>query len=335
MQVIRHRIFDECVRLVLRILHNPGVQTIVRVCGLTGVGKSEIVAMACRAFTGSPSHWAPNTLPVSWVRAGREEGGRFSSKAHSLQTLMSVLDPDLLWLSEEDRAGLLDKLSERMKIAKEEPFWKGMRNSGPEYKLRLAFCDQTAARQTLWHVIDDAHEMCAVTENQRPSAFLQPWLRIARKGGPRLVLCGTTAMDELVDGQGEASRQSHRIYVPRYDPNIAEDRKEFAAVLAALARQFRFDSFSARVHGELLHKQTVGVIGEAVALFERARVRAEADGREAIAYGDIQAAGPNPTEYEGLLDRLRHFEDLAKPVTDDQIRMMYRTRSQKPRSTLT
>lgn len=318
--LIDHLHFRNARMHVLKAMNSMGGNALIRILGVTGAGKSEACMAAAREFAGPADRWGDGRLPVVWVRATKCDRGRFSSKAFALRCFMAVQAPTLTWLGSAGKAGQPDALEYVQSNALDLPFWKGMRSAGSEEVLRIAFADQARARGVKLLIIDDAHAMCSSRRSEAPSDLLQPWLSMARELSFKIVLCGTSAMRTLSDGEGEVSREAHRIYVNRYRQGIDDDKREFSGIVVKLAKEFGFENLVVERHAGFLYDATAGVFGEARALFIRASSIAEADGRSGLQWRDLKQAGPNHSELTELIARVHEFDGLANPLEAKDMR---------------
>lgn len=313
--IIRHEIFKASLGQLRAHIDKAEKGSLIRCCGLTGSGKSELAVLVARHFAGAPAVWQSGKVPAVFLRATKEDRGRFSPKEFAASAFSAIRTPDLRWAFESERAGLPDEMAAKLAAGLKEGFWRELKHSTNEGVLRRSFQEQAVERGALLWIFEDSHNMCAKTRNVRPADFLQPWMAAVEKAGAIGLFLGTSAMWELWDGEGEISRRCSSIYVPRYKSTTKPERKAFLAVIRILAERYQWDQCDPIRQGELIYLVSLGVFGQIKKFFDDAAARAHGQGRSSIRIDDLLSCVPNEQELRRRKELAAHFDSLAEPAS--------------------
>jgi len=322
-RLIPHAGFAEAVSATEAMLLNSRPGSLCRLVGLTGIGKSEVAMRAARTIAGPRAAWPEGSLPVVFARATKADRGRFSPKAFAETMFAACMRPDLRWTECHGVAGMPDRIAEQSLLTTQSEFWQNFRSKTNETALRTAFEENCIARRTALVVIEDVHAMCSCTRNVRPSDFVQPWMASFERVGVTALFVGTPAMYELWDGEGEIARRSKAVYMRRYQTTSKSDREDFGAAIKTLSLDYAWGAYEPIQDIETIYLATMGVFGQVLALFDRARVRAAGFGRDTIARADLQASVPNDHELMRMANLAASFDRLARPADIEAARKIY------------
>lgn len=322
-QLIPHAGFSEAVAATEAMLLNSRPGSLCRLVGLTGVGKSEVAMRVAQTIAGPRKAWAKGTLPVVFARATKADRGRFSPKTFAATVYAACMRPDLRWTESVQLAGIPDAMAEESSLATDSAFWRDFRAATSEAALRTAVEDNCIIRRTALIVIEDVHAMCACSRTVRPSDFVQPWMAACERVGVTALFVGTSAMYELWDGEGEIARRTKTVYMRRYQMSSKADREDFGAAIRTLSLSFSWEKYDPVRDIETIYLATMGVFGQMLALFERAKARAAGYGRNGISRADLQASVPNDYELKRMAQLAVSFDSLARPADLETARSIY------------
>lgn len=313
--IIAHPAFVTALNAVQARVAGAPPGSVIRVCGLTGAGKTEILYALARKISGDPTRWASGTLPVAVVRATKADRGRFSTKHFATRMLAAVQEPDLRWTRSADAAGIESVAEQRAAKVQQSSFWASVRERKNETDLRMG-CERCWVERGVEVVlVDDTNAMTAVRGSENPSDYLQPWVVATETTGKKLVLFGTSSMHALWDGEGELQRRAKTIYLQRYRLESVEDRKLFVAMLLKMTSTPAWSEVNIAKIAEELYFYTLGVFGQVKKRLDDALDTAIADGREKVTRNDVRSVFPNAVELRRLVERVAEYDALAAPAS--------------------
>jgi len=322
-KLINHRIFDKGVDALMSRLTGLSPGPLIRVCGLTGTGKTEIAMAVARAIAGPIHLWPERTLPVAFTRATKSDRGRFSAKDFAHRAHSSVAEPDPTWAARTNEVGTESAIERRLQELRNSTLWKLLHSRSTEEGLRDGCVSLWTDYKVRFHFFDDVHAFAAVTGKVKPSDLVQAWICAAEQANVTLIFCGTSAMNSLWDGEGEIDRRSKTIFLPRYDLSLNCDRRDFVSMVLSIAGRFKWEDFDVKAHCEQIYYLSCGTFGQVLALFERSLDNARASKRSAITKGDFLAAIPNVDAVEQTIRRAKHYDLIARPAALEGLQQTY------------
>lgn len=324
--IFAHPNFTKAVAETKRLVLESPPGSILRLVALTGIGKSEICLAVARAIAGPPASWPRGSLPVSIVRARKEESGKFSSKHFASRSLAAVNCPNLEWAYETHTAGSEASMEIHAKHQQTSLEWRNLLKSSNEISLRTGCEESWVTRGVRLAIVDDAHAMTAVRKGVLPSDYLQPWIATAEAARTTMLFSGTTAMLSLWDGEGEIGRRAKSIFVPPYDFEKKNERETFLQILATLGGGPRWKDINLADLGEEIYYVTHGAFGQVKKLFEEAEGHAVNRGASKVTASDLRQVFPSVGELKAIAQRSVEFSEATNPVSPSVAREIFLTR---------
>lgn len=321
--LIQHRIYVDGVKALKSRLTGLSPGPLVRLCGLTGAGKTEIALAVAKELAGPVHSWPERTLPVAYTRATKSDRGRFSAKEFAHKTHHSVANPDPSWMIPNHDVGLEAEIERRVEHLRKTSIWKLLHSRSTEESFRNGCVNLWRDYKVRYHFFDDVHAFSSVSGNVKPSDLVQAWVCAAESANVTLVFAGTAAMHALWDGEGEMERRSKPLFLPRYDMQLESDRRAFISMVLALARRYQWDGLDVTEHFDHIYYLSCGTFGQVLALFERAFDHARAENRTAISRADFQSALPNIDSVSESIRRAYVYDALARPAPFSAIKDAY------------
>ena len=260
----------------LNTLIYPGSQdSILLVCGPTGVGKSTLANyMVQAALKSSAADMEANAgvIPAVYVEAPASGESDFSWRLFYLRILQQLGEG----LDVPKSAYGIDPESGRM-----------VRPRGASGNslaaLRTAVERALRERGVRFLVIDEAAHIIRQTRRNRLEIQLDTLKSLVNQCGTQMVLVGSYDLYQLVSLSGQLARRTHVLHFERYRQDRPEDVRAFAACIRkfeiALPGMWRNQLVK---HAEALHENTLGCVGTLSAVLTRAARLAQADGHWSV-----------------------------------------------------
>ncbi|ROR40296.1 AAA family ATPase [Diaphorobacter sp. C33] len=256
----------------LNCLIYPGSQdSILMVCGPTGVGKSALAKSMVKAENerSAPEMQADaGIIPAVYVEARASGEDDFSWRLF-YQSVLEQLDTDL----EIPKYHFdIDPITGRMVSPRslKDRTLAGLRTS-VERTLRH--------RKTRFLVIDEAAHIIHQTRRNRLEIQLDTLKSLANQTGVQIVMVGSYDLFQLMSLSGQLARRTHVLHMERYRQDNDHDIRAFHACVQ------KFQNTAEPVWGQglmpyadSLHENTLGCIGTLSAILTRAAKLAETTG---------------------------------------------------------
>ena len=128
--------------------------------------------------------------------------------------------------------------------------------------LRRSVEDYLRLRKSRVLIIDEAHHIFLMGNNQQLKCQFESLKSLATDTGVTILLVGTYDLLDILDQSGQLTRRSQIVNFPRYDMRQSNDRENFRKVLGYLERKLstyiptRLDS-----HADYFYQKCAGCIG--------------------------------------------------------------------------
>jgi hypothetical protein len=245
---VNHANFDQAVKDIQTqlLILQPG--EILSIVGPSRVGKSQATR---RAFEDAVRD-APPHRSVVWIdNENSQAEGQFSTKAFMLEACKAINHPiygQQHSMTAEGQARLQSHLARTPEAIFREAFERGLGELGTRYL-----------------VVDEAHHvMYARGGVAAASRILDSWKCLAQKTGVVLVLIGSYALTDIMQGVPHLiGRQRRPIEFPRYKSSTAAGILAFDAVLATYSKGLPFakPNTSLRTWNRQLFEGSLGCVG--------------------------------------------------------------------------
>lgn len=250
----------------------PGSQdSILLVCGPTGVGKSTLahhVVDAALKQSAEAMQADAGVIPAVYVEAPASGENDFSWKLF-YQRILAQLEGDL----EAPKAAYgVDPESGRLVRPRGA-------NGNSLAALRTAVERALKARGVQFLVIDEAAHIIRQTRRNRLEIQLDTLKSLANQCGTQMVLVGSYDLYQLVSLSGQLARRTHVLHFERYRQDRPEDVRAFTACVQKFQDTLPAVWGNQLVqHTAALHENTLGCIGTLSAVLTRAAKLAQAKG---------------------------------------------------------
>ncbi|NYT85024.1 AAA family ATPase [Pollutimonas harenae] len=255
----------------LETLIYPGSQdSLLLVCGPTGVGKSTLAHHAVqKALQTSAQAMADDAglIPAVYVEAPSSGENEFSWRLF-YSRILAQLDQGPVENLPRANFGI-DAQSGRM--------IRPRSSSGTSLaSLRTAVERGLAARGTQFLVIDEAAHIIRQTSARRLEIQLDTLKSLANACGAQMLLIGSYDLYQLMSLSGQLSRRTNVLQFERYRQDRPEDERDFnACVLQFEKRLQHLWGGKLVAHSAALHENTLGCIGTLSAVLTRTAKRLE------------------------------------------------------------
>ncbi|MRR49673.1 MAG: ATPase [Rhodocyclaceae bacterium] len=269
---IKHTRIAEKMKEFETLIYPESQDSIVLVCGPTGVGKSTLahymVESAVRAASGAMDANA-GLIPAIYVEAPSSGESDFSWRL-LYQRILAQLEGEFPMRKENYG---IDPVSGRL--------MKPRGATGNSLAaMRTAVERELRARSVQFLVIDEAAHIIRQSRRNRLEIQLDTLKSLANECGTQIVLVGSYDLYQLVSLSGQLARRSAILHFERYRQDKAEDVAAFTACVQRF--QDALPTLWANKlipNVEALHENTLGCIGTLSAVLTRAARLAQADGK--------------------------------------------------------
>ena len=292
----------------------PG--TVIFLVGASGSGKTWIRRTVARKLYGLTDKWPPGKVPYTEVMSLLADRGYFSTKDLAVTLFEQINAPDIDWLYKEPATSPAPYHELERCIARIADEWKKEKSLRTEREAWRAIISTGMARQLQVAAIEHASLMVQNRVDGNAKQHTLNLMSMATKMGSCVLLTTTPDGCELWTGYPEINRRAIHVFVRPYDLKCTVDRKNFAVLVKALSKGFKFEpkDLPLRLLAALGYAtQTApGVVRK---IFEGAHSAARARGSEVITRKDLQGAFPSPLEVDSLVKSVVLLKGLMSPFS--------------------
>lgn len=250
----------------------PGSQdSILLVCGPTGVGKSTLALQLVQmALAGASAQMEANAglIPAVYVQAPASGENDFSWTSF-YQRILDRLSGDLD----------LPKVAYGVDANTGRAVWPRGASRNTLAALRTAVERGLRERGTRFLVIDEAAHIIRQTRRNRLEIQLDTLKSLANECGTQMVLIGSYDLYQLVSLSGQLARRTHVLHFERYRQDQDADLRAFrACVLKFQAALPELWGDQLLPHAEVLQENTLGCVGTLSSVLMRAAMLAQQTG---------------------------------------------------------
>jgi hypothetical protein len=298
---VHHTKFDQAVNDIqtqLLILQPGEILTII---GPSRVGKSRAARRAFEdAIRGVPAHKS-----VVWIdNENSQSEGQFSTKAFMLEACNAINHPiygQQRSMTEGGLARLQRHVARTPEAIFRDAFERGLRELGTRYL-----------------VVDEAHHvMYAKGGGASASRILDSWKCLAWKTGVVLVLIGSYALTDVMEGVSHLiGRQRRPIEFARYRSTTTDDILAFDAVLATYSEclPFRNTNTSLRTWNRQLFEGSLGCVGHLSLWLRSAMAWSCAHNDTYLAWHAFETVAFLRSHFRALLVEIEEGESKMAPI---------------------
>lgn len=315
-KLIRHANFQEARKQLVKTLQRPGKGRIIFIIGPSGVGKTTVRWAVQRELMGKPAYWERGQIPIIEVLARLDKQSYFSSRSLVEALVQELFVPQLKWLRDggepnDEAVEAICREIDEAKAVWDESYCR--KDSEPQ---RWRTFERLADARKTWLVcIDQAAALCTNHKNKDPADHIINLMTLAESTGLNFVLSGIHAAAALWEDRPEIRRRCDIIWMRPYSHQRQADRDLFLQVLKT------FESHGGYAGKNLLIKMapellsaSAGVFGVLEKILNEARFRAEADERQKVSNGDIEASFYGARDYKKLWEDVERFEEIMGPA---------------------
>jgi hypothetical protein len=268
---IKHSRIAEVMNELDTLIYPESQDSILLVCGPTGVGKSTLAKhMVDTALQASATRMEQDAgvIPAVYVEAPSSGERKFSWRLF-YQRILHQLEGDLDMPKSEFG---IDSATGRMV----KPRGGAANTLGA---LRTAVERALRARKTGFLVIDEAAHIIRQTSRNDLEIQLDTLKSLANECGTQMVLVGSYDLYQLVSLSGQLARRTHVLHFERYQQAMETDVRAFKMCVQKFEAKLP-DLWGGKLmqHAEALHENTLGCIGTLSAVLTRAAKLAHKDG---------------------------------------------------------
>lgn len=224
--------------------------------GPTGVGKSTLTRAACNRileYYKKQMIAEPDFVPLATISAVPPNSNGFSWKDFYIRLLSGQHEP----------------LVDRKLLLPRQPSLLPGHGLGEKYlensvadSLRRAVEEYCRHRRTRFLVIDEAHHMLLVNNQQRLECQFECLKSLTIQTGVTILLTGTYRLLDILEQSGQLTRRSQVIHFPRYDVRHKEDRTDYQKVLGFFETELsKYIPASLIAESEYFYSKSAGCVG--------------------------------------------------------------------------
>ncbi len=272
---IKHPHIAEVMSDLDTLIHPDSQDSILLVCGPTGVGKSTLA----RYFVEHASDQASaqmeqdaGLVPAVYIEAPASGENDFSWRLF-YQRILNQLDGEIR--APKAAYGLDPHTGCIVRP-------RG-RSGNSLAALRTAVERALRARKTRFLVIDEAAHIIRQTRSNRLQIQLDTLKSLANECGTQMVLVGSYDLYQLMSLSGQLARRTHVLHFQRYRQEDAQDFNAFKGCVMKFENELpSLWGQNLVKHSEALLYNTLGCIGTLSAVLTRAAMLAGKDGRWSV-----------------------------------------------------
>jgi energy-coupling factor transporter ATP-binding protein EcfA2 len=292
--------------------------SLVFVFGPTGVGKTTLLQKAEQVITAgllTDLQEDRERIPVVSVEAVAPESGNFNWRDH-YKRLLRQLDEPLV----DYKVG---RRPEGESVHAGRRFMPPPRAIAADY--RYAVEQAVRHRRPVAVMIDEAQHLGKIGSGRRLLDQLDVIKSIANRTRTVHVLFGTYDLLALRNLNGQLSRRSIDVHLPRYRADVPEERQIFINIVETFERELPFPEPSNLVHyWEFLYERSLGCVGIMKQWLVRAATAAVQKGHRNLAKGDLESQALCMSQCEQLYTEIAEGELKLEERRDAVMR--YRSR---------
>src|SRR6266516_2496027 len=303
---------------LLNAIHEVPANSLILVCGPTGVGKTTLRAKIEQLLTAEllPMLEADRgRLPVVSVECIAPESGSFSWRDHFRRLLLQMEEP------------LVD-----FKINPAAPvrignnvvrFMPSARAVGAEY--HHAVERALAFRRPMAVLIDEAQHLARMSSGRRLSDQLDVIKSLANRTNTVHVLIGTYELLAFRNLSAQLSRRSTDIHFPRYKADDSDDLKMFRTIVKSFEQQLPLPEPPDLLKDwEYLYERSIGCVGILKDWLVRVLVSLSRRGVDSLNRKDLEVLEPSVTQCEKMLSEAVEGETRLLENTEERSRLRTR-----------
>jgi energy-coupling factor transporter ATP-binding protein EcfA2 len=312
LQLVRHANFQEARKQLIQTLQRPEKGRMIFIIGPSGVGKTTMRWAVLRELMGKPAHWERGQIPIIEVLARLDKQSYFSSRSLVEALVEQLFVPQLKWL--RDTGERNDEAVEAIcrEVAEAKSVWDEGYNSKVNEPQRWSTFERLAIARRTWLVcIDQAAALCTNHRNKDPADHIINLMTLAESSGLNFVLSGIHTAAALWEDRPEIRRRSDIIWMRPYSHQRRADRDLFLQVLKTFQSDVGYagKNLLIKMAPELM-SACAGVFGVLEKILKEARFRAEADERQEVSKGDIEASYYGARDYKKVWEDVERFEEI-------------------------
>lgn len=301
---IKHTRIKQVMDELDSLIYTGSQDSILMVCGPTGVGKSALAHQMVKAEierSAAEMQVDAGIIPAAYVEARASGENDFSWRLF-YQSVLEQLDTEL----ELPKYHFgIDSSTGRL-----------VRSTSPKDRslagLRTTVERALRNRRCRFLVIDEAAHMIHQTRRNRLEIQLDTVKSLANQGGVQIVMVGSYDLFQLMSLSGQLARRTHVLHLARYRQDIESDVRAFKACIQ------KFQDAAAPLWGQnlmpyadVLHENTLGCIGTLSAVLTRAARLAESYGNWSLEH--LRTALLSELQRKQILEEILEGEAAINP----------------------
>ena len=312
---VAHPRLAEAKDILLNAVSEAEPNSLVFVFGPPGVGKTTLrlkVEQLIIAQKLDELQEDRTRIPIASIEAVAPESGSFNWRDHYKRLLCELGEPLIEYKLKRSPEGTCTETKSM--------FMPRPRAVGTEY--RHAVEQAIRYRRPVAVMIDEAQHLGKIGSGRRLLDQLDVIKSIANQTRTVHVLFGTYDLLALRNLNGQLSRRSIDVHLPRYHAEVPEDRQVFINIVQSFEKELPFsDSSDLASQWEFLYERSLGCIGILKQWLVRAAAAALRSGNQKLSIDSLKSQALCTAQCEQLYTEIADGELKLQERSDATVRL--------------
>lgn len=323
-----HDHLKQCFELAFSYANSLEKEQHVEIVGPSGSSKSTLRGLLENSLVAPRETWSKGSVPIVSIRASNTSDGFFDSKDFYSRLLFLLGDP-FRGGSWSPGAASVNEVDDELERIVRHGAWARLHIRNTETEIRRAAERIAAARGLKFLLVDEAHVMGLVKRERQGVAHLESLRAFAELVGCRLIVLGTYYLLDVWKTSAEINRRLGKVHLRRYRDSNSDELQEFASCVVKLGKHYPFDADDVvRKNFKTIYGLTLGIVGEAHDLLERAYLTAKSSGRQAISATDFLASALSKEQLLTMYQEALIGEERMNQPTNEFLKDLFNARQE-------